>query len=403
MFSSVAIQVSAKSKEVASWAPASVRARILEVQSVQGSNRNSAHSQIEASNDIEAVSEWLRAVASGSEATRKRYKGEALRFITWLSIDRAVPLSGVRAADLHAYKAFLLSPEPASLWCSPAKDGGLALIKGPMSDRSVGHSLSILSGLFRYLADSAYLIGNPFPAFGRVRFMAKDQLGRTHVSNKSIVNEREVREIWLKGIWQAINDQDVEMPDEKRIRLRFVFMLLAFSGIRRSEAAYLPMNAFFHTEEGWFLSVLGKGRKSRNVPVPKPLIEELKRYRTHLGLTALPSQSDDSPAIRPTRGEMRFMTDGQLYRIVKQLSQMGSDWLAKTGMPEEAIGLADFTPHLFRRRYVTKLLRDGGDIIEVQAIVGHESVNTTRIYATESSKRAAEMVSKSYDSTGFDI
>lgn len=381
---------------------ADVRNRIELVQGQHGANRSDQHCQIDAESDLEAVGAWLSAVAGGSavgrsDDTHRTYLKEAKRLMTWLSIDRGIPLSGVRANDLHAYRAFLLCPEPASLYCSTVVDGGLGLFRGGLSERSANHSLVIIRGLFRFLTDNNYLRGNPFPAFGKVKFSATDAQGRVHESTTPVINDREVREEWITAMLEGMAEKVMAKGLISDRRDLWVFVLLAFTGMRRSEACMLPMNAFYLSEEdGWFVSVVGKGKKARTIPVADIVIQSLLKYRDVLGCTT-PLRQDESPAIQATKGEKdRFMSSTQIYRIVKKVADTGIKRLVAKGLTEEAVGLEKFTPHLFRRRFTTKLLRDGAALIEVSRMLGHESVTTTQIYAVKSQKIAAEAIRSSF-------
>ena len=50
------------------------------------------------------------------------------------------------------------------------------------------------------------------------------------------------------------------------------------------------MNHFFKdSDENWWFTTVGKGNKQRQIAVSDTMLEALKRWRLHLGLTSLPS------------------------------------------------------------------------------------------------------------------
>jgi integrase/recombinase XerD len=57
----------------------------------------------------------------------------------------------------------------------------------------------------------------------------------------------------------------------------------------------------------------------------------------------------------------------------------------------ESLGIeADFTPHVLRHAYVDFALKNGGDLREVQAQMGHTNLRTTLRYAKGVSSKRLE-------------
>jgi integrase/recombinase XerD len=52
------------------------------------------------------------------------------------------------------------------------------------------------------------------------------------------------------------------------------------------------------------------------------------------------------------------------------------------------------TPHKLRHTYATNLLNAGAERVDIQALLGHESVATTQIYTHVGQERMAAVVSK---------
>jgi integrase/recombinase XerC len=57
-----------------------------------------------------------------------------------------------------------------------------------------------------------------------------------------------------------------------------------------------------------------------------------------------------------------------------------------------AIGLTDLSPHVLRHSFATDMLRGGADIVLVSELLGHASLNSTRIYTPSTAADRARAV-----------
>lgn len=105
------------------------------------------------------------------------------------------------------------------------------------------------------------------------------------------------------------------------------------------------------------LVVHGKGDKERKVYFDAVTAEALKQY--------LDERTDDCPALFVNRYGERFRGNG----IREMLNRLA-----------ERSGVNHVHPHKFRRTKATDLARHGMPIQDVQAILGHEKIDTTMKY-----------------------
>lgn len=105
------------------------------------------------------------------------------------------------------------------------------------------------------------------------------------------------------------------------------------------------------------LVVHGKGDKERKVYFDAVTAEALKQY--------LDERTDDCPALFVNRYGERFQGNG----IREMLNRLA-----------ERAGVNHVHPHKFRRTKATDLARHGMPIQDVQAILGHEKIDTTMQY-----------------------
>lgn len=107
--------------------------------------------------------------------------------------------------------------------------------------------------------------------------------------------------------------------------------------------------------------VLGKGNKEREVYLNARAHLHLKQY--------LESRTDDNPALFVgTRAPHERLTKSGVRNILKKIGS--------------AAGVSKVHPHRFRRTSATDLLRMGMPIEQVQELLGHVKIETTRIYCT---------------------
>lgn len=107
--------------------------------------------------------------------------------------------------------------------------------------------------------------------------------------------------------------------------------------------------------------VLGKGNKEREVYLNARAHLHLKLY--------LESRTDDNPALFVgTRAPHKRLTKSGIRNILKKIGR--------------AAGVSKVHPHRFRRTSATDLLRMGMPIEQVQELLGHVKIETTRIYCT---------------------
>jgi integrase/recombinase XerD len=134
-------------------------------------------------------------------------------------------------------------------------------------------------------------------------------------------------------------------------------MLLMYAcGLRITEAATLEVTAI----DGiiGFIRVIGKGNKERQVPLPQPVLAELRGlWKTHRDKRWLfPSPRQEGPISR--------------YAL----------WLTFKQAVRAAGITRRITPHSLRHSYATRLLESGVDIRVVQILLGHARIGTTAIY-----------------------
>jgi integrase/recombinase XerC len=147
-----------------------------------------------------------------------------------------------------------------------------------------------------------------------------------------------------------------------------VLALLYGCGLRISEALGLK-RADFNGRD--VLTVIGKGRKQRMVPLVAPVQKLVADY-----IALCPY---DLP------GEGSLFVGAKGGPLSPRIVQIAMERL------RGALGLAETaTPHALRHSFATHLLARGGDLRSIQELLGHASLSTTQIYTAVDAERLIE-------------
>ena len=142
-------------------------------------------------------------------------------------------------------------------------------------------------------------------------------------------------------------------------RDRLMLRLLYETGIRRAELVGLRDDS---VDQGrLLLKVLGKRNKERLVPIENELAHNISQY------VALKQQTfGDTEWLFVDKRGQHIKADA-VYRAVKKYM---------TGL-----STADrISPHVFRHSFATHILSEGGDMLAIKELLGHEDLATTEVY-----------------------
>jgi integrase/recombinase XerC len=143
-----------------------------------------------------------------------------------------------------------------------------------------------------------------------------------------------------------------------------VLALLYGSGLRIAEALALKRQAV----PADALTVLGKGNKTRMVPVLPQVTRAIEGYLALCPFELAP----DGPLFVGARG-------GPLSARIVQLAV--ARMRGALGLPDTA------TPHALRHSFATHLLARGADLRAIQELLGHASLSTTQTYTAVDTER----------------
>lgn len=149
----------------------------------------------------------------------------------------------------------------------------------------------------------------------------------------------------------------------------FVVRYLAATGARVSELIQIKIE---HVQLGYF-DLYTKGGKIRRLYIPKILQRETLDY---LGKQ------------QHTTGYLFLNRFGERISV-RGISQQLKNYARKYGINTKVV-----YPHSFRHRYAKNFLEKFSDIALLADLMGHESIETTRIYLRRTASEQREIVDK---------
>ena len=149
-------------------------------------------------------------------------------------------------------------------------------------------------------------------------------------------------------------------------RDRAIALLPLFAGTRIAEISALDIADVRLSARKGEVHLVGKGEKSRTVPVHPKLREALAAW-----LAERPERPGADTAALFTSGRGTRMTTDALADVIDRITSAAS-------LEDEV------TSHRLRHTFGTELTRNGVDIVTVAELMGHASLETTRLYTRPS-------------------
>lgn len=134
------------------------------------------------------------------------------------------------------------------------------------------------------------------------------------------------------------------------------------------------------------IKLVGKGNKARIVPLMDQQVMHLKYYMEKNSL--LEPHANLYPLFYNSRREK--LTRAGVHHILQQYASAARKKDQKL-IPEK------ISPHSLRHSKAMHLLQAGVNLVYIRDILGHESVQTTEVYARVDSKQKREAIEKAYE------
>jgi len=222
-----------------------------------------------------------------------------------------------------------------------------------------GYQLAILVSIkvfFRWLTKNNHTLYNP----------------ASEIELPKVVKRLPKHVLTIEEAETVINQTDIKSP--LGLRDRAILETFYSTGLRRMELGNLRLYDL-DIERGTLSIKEGKGRKDRTVPIGERAINWIEKYIY-----------ESRPRLLPNPGEqILFLSDtGDPYTHT-QITYLVGKYVEKADIGKTG------ACHLFRHTMATLLLENGADVRYVQAMLGHERLETTEIYTHVSIKKLKEI------------
>jgi site-specific recombinase XerD len=343
--------------------------------------------------DYAALSAFLRERTHRSRHTWRAYTTELDRLANWCQRKGLGPLSDLTRQDLLQYQSQLRSGprlDESTSGQGYGRQRNSATVPAVRSSSSQARALAVVASLYRYWHSTGYLLGNPAAGLtGGTR--AQGGFAPTRLVPAGLLA---LCDEWVARSVAAAHEHGTGHADSEAWRRAAIWTLFRFSGARLAELAWNPSVMLPHVEQdsngAMTLTVIGKGEKTRPIPLPSCCNAVLQRYRLARGL---PAQANGLERLPLIHGEKSGALGARgLYNQVKAVLLAVATEIRDSDPTGFAL-LRGVSPHWLRHAYARTLVVDKRIPLPVaQALLGHASVQTTAAYAKADLAQLREFV-----------
>ena len=269
-------------------------------------------------NDINEYLIFVSQVKNLSQNTTKSYERDLRKLSVFIS-------------DLNISDYSQISPDVCSAWIGN-------LYSQDNNPRSIQRHLSSAKGFFRFLMKNDLIKSSPFELV---------------IAPKSPSNLPEV--LSPEDVEQLLNFKPSSLIE---IRDMAIVEVMYSSGLRVSETVNINIADF--EEDMTFLRVLGKGSKTRLVPMGRFAVTAINNWLT-----------EREKIVANT--DALFLNSKGTRLTVRSVQLRLKKMALKQGLPP-------IHPHMLRHSFATHMLESSGDLRTIQELLGHSSLSTTQIY-----------------------
>ena len=287
---------------------------------------------------VQEYLDYIKIERGLSKNTLQSYKHDLSIYVEFLANENITNVDAVDSLTISLFEGYLM--------------GGSGQHKA-YAPSSVRRIMAAVSGFHKFLYNEDYALCDPTQGIYKPKVPKK---------LPDVLSIEQIR---------CILDQDFP-ADAYGMRDSAILEVLYGCGLRVSELVGLEMGCV-HFDES-FLGVVGKGNKTRLVPLAGSARDSLLRY-----------VNDARPKLAGKENPAVVF----LNRNGKALSRQSVHKLcARAGA---RVGIIDLHPHTLRHSFATHLLEGGADLRAIQVMLGHSDISTTQVYTHVSNTHLREV------------
>ena len=229
--------------------------------------------------------------------------------------------------------------------------------KQGLAASSLQRELSAIRSFFKFLQQQKIIDNNP------IRHIQAPK------KKKKLPKTLDVDQI--TGFLEVGTDSILEIRDLA------MFELFYSSGLRLSELTALDIESVDQNDQTLIVA-LGKGGKSRILPIGNKALKALKNWLSHRNQLSVEHQ----PALFVSNRGNRLTPRSVQLRL--------QQWCKKKGMNQH------IHPHMLRHSFASHLLESSQDLRSIQELLGHSNISTTQIYTHLDFQHLTEIYDKAH-------
>ncbi len=240
--------------------------------------------------------------------------------------------------------------------------------------RSLARKRSSLSVLFKFLYRDELMNKNITDSFDPIRV---PKPGEREIK---ALQDHEVM-IMLDNVESGggLTKKELQFWEKTKKRDKAILILFLTYGLRLSELQQLNLSSFHFTRDEFI--VYRKRGKESVMPLNRSVRRVLDEYLSQERPAVVPAGAGEEDALFLSLQGKR-MTERQIRELVKKYTAIGLQTDRRSG----------YSPHKLRATAATSLIGRGNSIFDVQALLDHEQVTTTQLYAAHRKNVKRELV-----------
>lgn len=374
-----------------------------DIQILESSNAIATSAMENFARDRRILETWLKRYR---HHTLRAYKREAERLMLWAEFSRRKSILDLDPHDLDAFLDFLRDPQPASQWVADRNyhrsHENWRPFTGPLKDQTFNYAVTVIKAMYADMVQIGFLKADPSAWLKKDPLSESAQKAKKSISRYLTMDAWNFLRHWIERL-PEVTKREVAIKEQAL----WIFNLLYKTGMRRDEVIQGTMGdlSIEKRRRGnfWVLTIHGKGQKVREIPAPKSLMENLARYRSHLGLQPLPTPDPEDKriplvlnitAVRLRKDKESGLTpappnatgrnginSSSLYSTVKWIFDAAAKAAAEQGLDQYLVDdLTRASTHWMRHTTFTHLADLGSDLVIIKDMAGHKSLATTSLY-----------------------